>query len=348
MPAVGRIAVCMATLAALLLGGCASLPPGTQGTAAPALPARSGAESQFDALVARQDRLYRVIGPLVVSNAVLCKTSARPLLGFTAKNKYSYPPEWRAAAESRHRLGEPLQVMQVLDGSGAMRAGLRRGDLLQSIEGQPLPAGPRAEAEAARIVAPLMKSNVELAVTVLRDGSTKVLTIPLTTGCAFAVDVGNAPHLNAYSDGRRIMVTAGMLDALTDTELASILAREMAHNVQRHPRTMQTSATVAGVIDALLAARPDLTAFAGSAGIRPMEARLDQEADRLALYLLARAGQDPGAALATLERLAQTHPGSVASSYTALHPWSEERVVLMRATLAEIRQKQAGRKPLVP
>lgn len=346
--AVGRNAAYGATLFALLLGGCASLPAGSPAPSPSAPPFRSAADSMFDALLARQDRLYRVISPLVTNNAVLCKTAARPLLGFTAKNKYSYPQELRAAAESRHQLGEQLQVMQVLDGGGAMRAGLRRGDLLQSIEGQALPAGPRAEAEAARIVAPLMRNSVALDMTVLRDGSAKVLNIPLTTGCAFTVDVGNAPHLNAYSDGRRIMVTAGMLDALSDAELAVILAREMAHNIQRHPRTMQTSATVAGVIDALLAARPDLSAFAGSAGIRPMEPKLDQEADRLALYLLARAGQDPGAALPALERIAQSHPASVASSYTALHPWSDERASAMRATLSEIRQKQSSRKPLVP
>lgn len=335
-----------AMLAALLLGGCASLPGGSPAPSAPMTP--SAAESQLDLLLERQNRVYRLISPLVTRNAALCKTSARPLLGFTAKNKYSYPAELRTAAESRLRLGDALQIMQVLEGSGAMRAGLRRGDQLQAIEGQPLPIGPRAEAEAARLVGPLMKSSTELDVKVLRDGSPQVFKVPLTTACAFTVDIGNAAHVNAYADGRRIMVTGGMLDALSDAELAVILAREMAHNVQRHARTMQTSATVAGVIDALLQPRPDLSGFAGSAGIRPMDAKLDQEADLLALYLLARAGQDTTAAPATLERLAQRYPASVANSYTALHPWTEERAALMRAALTQIRQKQAANKPLVP
>lgn len=333
---------------ALLLGGCGSLPPTASTSSASGAALQPAATAEFDQLLARQDRLYRVIAPLVTSNAVPCKTSARPLLGFTAKNRYAYPSELRAAAEARLGLGEQLQVLQVLEGSGAMRAGLRRGDLLQSIEGQPLPVGPGAEPNAARIVAPLLKDRYELDVGILRNGNPLVLKVPLTTACAFTVDVGNASHLNAYADGRRIMVTAGLLDALPDAGLSVILAREMAHNVQRHARLMQASATMAGAIDALLPPHPDVRQFAGSAGLRPVPAALDQEADRLALYFLARAGQDPAIAIDTLERLAQDPRTLTANGYTTLHPWNPERAALMRTTLAEIRQKQAARKPLVP
>lgn len=329
-----------------LLGACGSLPDAPGGSAPPTTSRADG--QQLDRLLARQDRVYRLISPLVTKNAVLCKHAARPLLGFTAKNQFGYPPELRGAAEVRLGLGNELQVMQVLDGSGAMRAGLRRGDLLQTIEGRPLPGGPQAEAQAALLVAPLLKSSVTLDVGILRNGSAMVLTVPLTTACAFTVDVGNAPHLNAYSDGRRILVTTGMLDTLSDPELATILAREIAHNVLRHARTMRSSATLSGVIDALLPARPDLSVFAGSAGLRPMEPKLDQQADHLALYMLARAGHEPSMAIETMERLAQSHPATIPSSYAALHPWTQERAALMRDTLAEIRQKQAARKPLVP
>jgi predicted Zn-dependent protease len=144
------------------------------------------------------------------------------------------------------------------------------------------------------------------------------------------------------------MVTTGMLEAVSDQELALILAREIAHNVLQHAQAMQMRATVAGVIDALLPTKPDLSSFAGSAGLKTMDEKFDQDADRLALYLLARAGLNPSNAIDTLERLAQRYPATVTSSYTALHPWTAERAGLMRSTLAEIRQKQASKKALVP
>ncbi len=349
------LAAAVARLAglSLLLTGCAALnPPAPGGAKTPAqsmeMP-RLQADPRLSAMLATQDRVYRVVAPLITKNASLCKTASRPLLGFTAKNKYSYPPELTRAAEGTLGLDEGLQVMQVLDGSGAMRAGIRRGDQLQSLQGQPLPRGAQAESEAARIIGPLLKNATEIQVSLQRAGKPLTLQVPLTPACAFAIDIGNAPHVNAYADGRRIMVTQGLLDSLpADEELAAILAREIAHNVQKHAATMKLAATQAGIIDALLPLNPDLRPFAGSAGLRPMDDKLDQEADRLALYLLARAGYAPDAALRAMQKLAQFAPASMPNGYTAFHPWTEERAALMRTTLAEIRQKQAAKKVLVP
>ncbi len=334
-------------LLAGLLASCAS-DSGRQDGKSSASLVRFQADSALDSLLQRQDRVYRVITPLLVKNTALCKQSVRPLLGFTAKNRYSYPAELRTATESRLKLGDALQVLQVLEGSGAMRAGIRRGDVLQSIEGQPLPQGQQAETEAAKLVLPLMRNSSELDVSLLREGAPMTLKVPLTPACAFAVEIGNAPHVNAYTDGRRIMVTVGMLDVLSDAELAIILARELAHGTLRHARTMQMASTLSGVIDALMPLRPDLSAFAGGAGIRPMEPALDREADRIALYMLARAGFDPALAPRTLDKLSLAYPPTVTSAYTAIHPWTPERAALMQTTLTEIRQKQAARKPLLP
>lgn len=309
---------------------------------------RADHEQTFEQLIAQQDRVYRVIAPLIVKNAVLCKTAARPLLGFTAKNRYSYPPELRDAALARLGAAEALRVVQVLEGSGAQRAGVRRGDELLSIAGKTIPQGAQAETEAARLIGPLLKQTNEVDVQLLRDSVPMNLRVALTTACAFTVDIGNAPHVNAYADGRRIMVTTGLLAELSDQALAVILAREIAHNIQQHAIAMQNRATVAELIDSLLPPKPDLRGFTGSAGLKTMDEKLDQEADRIALYLLARAGLNPALAIDTLERLAQRFPATVLNSYTALHPWTSERQRLMRDTIAEIRKKQASKKPLVP
>lgn len=336
--------------ACALLAACVTVPTKTQpGTVVENMTRPSEEAFILSALVARQERIYRVAAPLMVKNAPLCRTQARPLLGFTAKNRYSYPTELSSSVDAVLNLDERLRVMQVLDGSGAMRAGIRPGDILQSIQEQVLPLGPQAETETARLIGPLLKNVSDISVSVSRQAQTMRFTVPLTTACAFSMEIGHAPQVNAYADGRRIMVTRGMLEFLNaDEELAAVLAREMAHNVLQHAAAMQMKATVASVIDALLPLKPDAAALTGRGGIRTLSTKADQEADRLAMYLLARGGYDPAALERTMQKLAQAFPGSQANTYLALHPWTPERLQLTQSTLAEIRQKQASKKLLVP
>ncbi len=340
-------------IAALLLSACGTLPPSSSNT--PATPTHSSAtatparDATLDALISRQERVYRIAAPLITKNAVLCRTQARPLLGFTAKNVYSYPTELSASARKTLGLGERLQVMQVLEGSGAQKAGMMRGDLLQSVQDLPIPEGPQAENETARLLAPVLKNLTDIRVKVLRRGQPVELKVPLTLACAFAIDIGNAPNLNAYSDGRRIMLTHGLLEALPgDDEIAVVLARELAHNVLQHGRQLQQTATLAGVIDSLLPLKPDPASYAGSGGIKPTPDKMDQEADRLALFMLARAGYDPLNLSKVSQKLAEIAPASQINSYSALHPWTDERRSLAQTAIKDLRQKQAAKKPLVP
>jgi hypothetical protein len=69
---------------------------------------------QLSQMVALQDRLYRIAGPLLINNADLCRTQARNLLGFTAKNKYSYTGEFVDAAHAVLNYGDRLEVASVL------------------------------------------------------------------------------------------------------------------------------------------------------------------------------------------------------------------------------------------
>jgi len=329
-------------LGAALLTSCATpLPQITQ--------PQPQQQATLTTLVAQQDRLYRVSAPLLVNNAGLCKNHARKLLGFTAKNQYSYSAELTEMAKFVLMLDERLQVMRVLESSGAARAGVQRGDILQSVQNQPLPTGPTAETEAARMLAALAGKNDTIELSVLRAGKSVSMKLALTRACAFSVDVGNASHVNAYSDGQRILLTRGLLNYLqTDAELATILAREMAHNILQHQKTGQMTATLADVIDRLLPLKPDTAGFAGSAGIKTMPAKLDHDADRLALYMLARGGYDITVAVAVLQKLARDFPQTLPNSYTALHPMTNERLAHLQATLAEVKQKQAASKAPQP
>jgi hypothetical protein len=342
---------------ALTLGACATQAPPQQAEPeviqpqqAPQRPQVSAAdEAMLRSLIAHQDRLYRVAGPLLVSNPDLCKGNARNLLGFTAKNKYSYSTELVHAAQTLLGMEDRLQVMGVLANSGAARAGLRRGDKLVEVEGQPMPQGPNAERETAAMLGPLISTRSGIRMTVLRDGANTALNLPLTRACGYSIELGNVDTVNAYDDGRRVMITRGMMNfARSDEELAYVLAKEMAHNSLGHAGRQNMTATIGEIIDNLTRIRPDITALAGTSGVRPMPQELDAAADTLSLYMLARAGYNIDHAPRFWQRLAAQYPPSVLNAYTAIHPSTSFRLSIMGKIVADIKAKQAAKQPLVP
>lgn len=339
---------------ALLLTACAGIvapPAGRQaetGVPVAALAAPADVEA-LRSLVALQDRLYRVASPLLVDNAELCKGNARNLLGFTAKTRYSYSSAYVNAAQQAFGLDEHLQVMGVLAGSGAARAGVQRGDKLLAIEGNPLPTGENAERDAAMVLAPMMTDRSEVKLQIERDGTPMTLTVPLTYACAFGFELGNTDNVVAYADGHRVLITRGMMNfARSDDELAYVMAKEMAHNILAHASRLQMNATVGEIIDNLSRIHPDMSTMVGMAGVRPMPQDLDATADRLSLYLLARAGYKIEEALPFWKNFASQYPASVLNGYTALHPATDYRISAMEKTLALIKTKRDAKQPLIP
>ncbi|HEX7649078.1 MAG TPA: M48 family metallopeptidase [Noviherbaspirillum sp.] len=348
---------------ALLLGACAttvtpsataptSAPTASQQASAPAAsqqPVAAPEQSELRTLATLQDRLYRVSAPLLVNNTDLCRVSARNLLGFTAKNRFSYSAELANAASSMLGLDDRLQVTGVLPGSGAARAGVKRGDFLLSVEDRPLPQGENAERHAATVLAPLVTRRSNVKMTIQRDGSTMALTVPLTYACAFGIELGNTDNVIAYADGHRVLVSRGMMNtAASDDELAAVLAKEMAHNILSHPSRMKMNATIGGIIDNLIRVHPDMSTMVGLSGVKPMPKEMDAMADRLSLYLLARAGYPVDGALAFWDKMASQYPATNLTAYTALHPATDYRRDAMKKTAADIKRKQALHKPLMP
>ena len=204
----------------------------------------------------------------------MCEKNARKLFGFTAKTRYSYSSEFVAAAHSVLGLGERLQVTGLLPASGAAAAGVRRGDILLAVDGQPMPQGPDAERAAATMLGPIVAARSSVNLSLLRNGANLTLNVPLTRACAFGVELGNSDNVNAYADGRRVLITRGMMNfTQSDQELAYLLAKEMAHNTLAHAHRLKMSATVSGIIDNLIQLHPDMTTMGGSGGIKTYSAR---------------------------------------------------------------------------
>ena len=296
-----------------------------------------------------QKRLYRVAGPLLVRNIEFCKNSARPLFGFTAKNKYSYTPELIAEAERSLQLENRLQVTGVLPESGAAQAGLQTGDILLTVQGRPLPQGQNAERQTAILLAPLLKGMTAVKVDIERKNTAFTLNVPLTPACSFTIESGNTDIVNAYNDGRRILITRGMMTfAKSDEDLAYVLAKEISHNILGHARKQKNNAAMGGIIDNLAQVRPDMSTLNGTAGVQPFSQENDAAADRLSLYLLARAGYNPANALIFWQRLAAQYPGTVLNSYTAIHPATSYRLIELQKNLDILKTKQNNGQALRP
>lgn len=344
---------------ALLLSACATQgpvqPPVVQVPGKPAQPVpelspqmAANAET-LTRMAALQDRLYHVAAPLLIDNAELCKTHARNLLGFTAKNRYSYPGEYNEAAHVAFGMGEQLQITGVLAGSGAARAGLKVGDVLVAAAGKPLPPGKNALSGAGAIFGPLVASQASLPLTIERDGATRQISIPVTRACAYAIELGNADNINSYADGQRVLVTRGLIGfTRNNDELAYVLAKGLAHNTLGHAAMQRNAATIGSMIDNLIRVRPDDSLLIGSGGIKAMPADLDAAADRLSVYMLARAGYNIDGMDDFWKRLAETYPATVLNGYTANHPAVDARVAAINKAVAEVKAKRSAKKPLTP
>lgn len=346
-----------ALLVALLLAGCETMAPSNTGPVvvqerpvdSPAVSPRiAAAAAELSKMAAMQDRLYRVAAPLMINNADLCKTNARNLLGFTARNRYWYPGDYNEASTVAFGMGERLQVTGVLAGSGAARAGLRRGDALVSAGGKALPTGAKASSSAGAVFGPLVAAQATLPMVIERDNAERELKIPVTRACGFVIELGNADNINSYADGQRIMVTRGMLFfAENDEELAVLIAKGMAHNILGHATTTRSTGTVGSIIDNLVRVRPDTSMLIGSAGIKAMPVDLDAAADTLSMFLLARAGYRIEAAAPFWKRLDKAYPATVLSGYVANHPSTSARLNAIDKAIADIKSR-GSRKNLLP
>jgi hypothetical protein len=309
-------------------------------------PTSNNTNEELTRYAANQEKLYRTAAPLLVKNAPLCKSATRHIMGFTAKNQYSYSSEFAQTANKLFKLDDRLQVMSILEGGGAERAGIRRGDIFLKAQNQTIPIGMNAEIETARILSTLMSHSANLPISIERNKQAYNFNIPLTLACAFNLELGNSDVIHAFNDGRRILITRGMLQVLnTDAELAAIIAREIAHSALKHTASLQMTASAAQVIDGLI---PVLRNNAGDAAIKDLKAmpsNLDQAADRVAIAMLVRAGYEAEQLPLSLQKLAAIKNNE---KYTVAHPLTNERLKLMQEVIVQVKQKPSVGKSSAP
>jgi predicted Zn-dependent protease len=148
-------------------------------------------------------------------------------------------------------------------------------------------------------------------------------------------NVQKTDELNAYCmPGGRIMVYSGIIDKLdlTDAELATVLAHEVAHALREHTRervsraygqqlVLQGVAAVTGVSETTANVANMIAQVTFQL---PFGRDQESEADTIGLELMARAGFDPRAALTLWKKMA-AEERSGTPKFLSTHPSPKDR-----------------------
>ncbi len=307
----------MAGLAAWL-GACASTPPIAIDQAEiqreVAIQKRLALEDQ----VAERDRLQAIAFRLTRAAAPFCAKRIAVNYGLTVATHSSFGRDRTKAASAAFGLDDRARVLSVIPGSPAGRAGLLRGDVVAAVNGVAIAPGKDADKTVTRALEATASRGVTLRIA---GANPRRVAMAPARVCNSPVRVVDKSNVNAYADGKRISVTRGMLWFTRDeTELAMVLAHELAHNVMGHAGSLSG-------------------AFSDKKG-------LESDADYVGLYILARAGSDIDRGANFWRRLAAAFPRLIES--TKNHPIMPYRFVALRKTTAEIRAKEAAGLPLIP
>jgi hypothetical protein len=298
------------------------------------LPSRAAPPSPADPLqeLRAQDlRVASVSYRLALANKAFCPDATAPQPGFTLHGLEQYEVADRERVSAGFALGRHVGIMAVVPFSPAQKAGLTAGDQLVAVNGRALAVAELGERptrafveQAEKIISGRMKSG-EVTLRVSSAGAFRDVRFVPELGCASNVELLPGHEVNAWADGRRVVISAGLVARCdTDDDLALVIAHELAHNLLRHGARL---AAGTGARDGVMRL---LGSGSGSATMRETE----EEADRLAVVLTSTASYD-------LARAEQFMSGLLdrldAASTAETHPDADRRLMLLRAEIANAR-----------
>ena len=285
------------------------------------------------------DRRVATIGHrLAVANLDLC-VRRQWLPGFFVHDLSQYGEEIRASASRAFGLDAGPGVLALSAGGPAERAGLRADDILLALDGAPPPRAPPHQRRSFETMEQILAAiegafgDGRADLRVRRGGETLTIPVRAEEGCASRFQIVPGRRLNARADGRYVQVTAAIAEYVQDDdELAAVLAHELAHNVLGHRLRLDEARVERG--------------FFGNFGRNARRIReTEVEADRFSVYLMERAGYDPGAAVRFWSRFGRRGLNFLGS---ATHPNWRRRVESFEQEIDAIRRARAAGHAPVP
>jgi predicted Zn-dependent protease len=153
--------------------------------------------------------------------------------------------------------------------------------------------------------------------------------------------------VNAFAlPGGQIFITRGLLSRLeTEAQLATVLAHEIGHVVNRHAAEHLAKAQLSDNLSIAVGVGASgrgggrfsqaISQVVGSLMQLKYSREDELEADKFGLLYSSQAGFDPGAMLGVMDILAKAAPASGQSEIMATHPRTESRIEAIRAWLKE-------------
>jgi len=339
-------------LAACALAACAPVTQRPQvDDKAVAQEARKQRELALQDLAEDQSRLFRISYPILARGADLCAEDVHPAIGIRHGNLHSTPQEMREAASRVLGLTDKLQVIQVAAGSAAARAGLQARDVILAVDGKAIRAGDRAREHFTELLAEAAKARKSVELKLRRAAVEMTLAVEHERACAYPVLLHSADAINAFADGRQVIITRGMLRFIReDLELAVVIGHELAHNSMGHIRKQAGNQFLGTLLDILAASRGvDTQGLFGSAAAAVFSKEFEAEADYVGLYFTARGGYEVDKAPNFWRRMAAANPGGIQQrGFGASHPSTPERFLALEKIVEEIRAKKAAGRALAP
>lgn len=300
------------------------------GSAASAIAQSRPAPSVNDNLAAirkQQERLAAIGDRLAVANARWCASGRS--LGWTLAELGQYPKDSRQAVRRTWAVadGAVLFVTAAPAGGAAADAGIVPGTGIVSINGSvplrnPYPQGSRyaLDSNEARIQRAIAAGPVHVE-TISSTGVRGAVDLAPRSACPSRFEIVPENEEQAYADGNIVQVTIGMAlyTADNDEELAAVVAHELSHNILRHV-ARQREAGVPG----------DYTRYLGR--YTRMSRKMEEEADRLSVWLLAAAGYNPEAPVNFWQRFGPGH--DTVHPFVRTHDAWQDRVTAVRDELA--------------
>lgn len=301
-------------------------------------------------ILSYKKRLNTVSYPILKAATKFCSGKRSYSMGARGSSSSDYKDAWRTTANKIFG-GDKYIVTWVAKDGPAAKSGLAVDDRILSINdvefGTSNLQHKKFYDEAVRInkhTAPIKSLLVK------RGDQLLEIAIRLEKICGYPVVLSESDAVNAYADGKRIIITKGMMRfAQQDQELALVVAHELGHNLMGHLDKKKTNHMLGTIIDLAAAVNGINTqgTFA-NAGARAFSQDFEAEADYVALYYMNAAGLPLEGTANFWRQMAAEHPGSIGSNHSASHPATPERFLAISNTIAEIKHKITAGLPLEP
>lgn len=291
-------------------------------------------------------KLEDIASPILIANAPLCHNMVEPYLGVHFVTRDAVTKEYQSTMENLYGAGDYPTITIV--GKKAPASGvLKVGDMITQVNGTTLPSG---KTSLQALQDEIKDSTGALNLTIDRNGKSINKSVKPKMACASPVLLSPKPDVNAFADGKNIHITKGMMRfAENDTQLATVIGHELAHNSREHINAKRGNAVVGGLLGAAVsvAIGVNITDLGAQIGAGANSQGFEAEADYVGLYHTARAGYDINSAPQLWRRMAANNASGIHLAGGS-HPSTAKRFLALEATVKEINAKKAKGLPLVP